>query len=228
MVFRYVRECGHYCLNIAVNHIQKDQEIIDVCLLLLQNYTHEWKQSKNPHTPVTQIALAFCRKGDFTQALSFIDYYENFYENKSELNLIKAQVYQELGDYEAFFSYAIKSFSHDMPGNACFKSKDMNNRLLVNDLYSENTHQTDGPLVSVIMTVYNHNPQLEQAINSVLRQSYHNLELIIIDDNSPDDVCEFLLNLTKKDTRISVHKMEQTVEHTLQRTRGWKLLKESM
>ena len=207
-VLRYVRECGHYCLNIAVNHIKKDEEIIDVCLLLLQKYIQEWSQSKNPHTSVTQIALAFCRKGDFTQALSFIDYHENLYRNMSELNLIKAQVYQELGDYEAFFSYAVKSFSHDMPGNACFKSTDMNNRLLVNHLYSENTNQIDGPLVSVIMTVYNHNSQLEQAINSVLRQSYHNLELIIIDDNSPDDVFEFLLNLAKKDTRISVHKME--------------------
>ena len=43
------------------------------------------------------------------------------------------------------------------------------------------------PLVSVVIPVYNHQQYVEQAVNSVLKQSYPNLEIIIIDDGSKDD-----------------------------------------
>ena len=43
------------------------------------------------------------------------------------------------------------------------------------------------PLISVIITNYNSNNFLERSIKSVLKQSYHNFELIIIDDCSTDN-----------------------------------------
>ena len=43
------------------------------------------------------------------------------------------------------------------------------------------------PLVSVVMTSYNHEKFISDAIESVLNQSFKDLELIIIDDNSMDD-----------------------------------------
>ncbi len=43
------------------------------------------------------------------------------------------------------------------------------------------------PLVSVIIPMFNRENTIERAIKSVLEQSYQNIELIIIDDNSSDN-----------------------------------------
>jgi glycosyltransferase involved in cell wall biosynthesis len=47
-------------------------------------------------------------------------------------------------------------------------------------------------LVSVIIPSYNHSPYIRQAVESVLCQSYANLELIVIDDGSTDASLDFL------------------------------------
>lgn len=42
------------------------------------------------------------------------------------------------------------------------------------------------PLISVVMTCYNHRRYIEEAVDSVLTQSHENLELILVDDGSSD------------------------------------------
>ena len=42
------------------------------------------------------------------------------------------------------------------------------------------------PLVSVIITTFKGNDNLIRAINSVIKQSYTNVEIIVVDDNNPD------------------------------------------
>lgn len=46
------------------------------------------------------------------------------------------------------------------------------------------------PLVSVIIPTYNNAGQLGRAIESVVHQSYHNWEIIVIDNNSSDETYE--------------------------------------
>src|SRR3989344_1456117 len=58
------------------------------------------------------------------------------------------------------------------------------------------------PKISVIMSVYNGMPYLEQAAESVLNQTYKNFEFIIVDDASTDDTLKYLKLL--KDRRIKL------------------------
>ena len=57
------------------------------------------------------------------------------------------------------------------------------------------------PLVSIIIPTYNRADYLERAIKSVLNQTYKNLEIIIIDDNSKDNTKIKVLSFNSKKIR---------------------------
>lgn len=60
------------------------------------------------------------------------------------------------------------------------------------------------PLISVIVPVYKVKPYLSQCIDSILRQTYLNLEIILVDDGSPDDCGIICDRYAIKDKRIKV------------------------
>jgi len=63
---------------------------------------------------------------------------------------------------------------------------------------------TTGPLVSVLVPNYNHEPYLDERISSVLNQSYRSIEVLLMDDCSPDDSREVLKRWAEKDDRVSI------------------------
>lgn len=59
-------------------------------------------------------------------------------------------------------------------------------------------------MISVIIPVYNSAPYLAQCLDSVLLQTYHDLEIICIDDGSTDASADILKEYAQKDPRILV------------------------
>jgi glycosyltransferase involved in cell wall biosynthesis len=61
------------------------------------------------------------------------------------------------------------------------------------------------PIVSVLMTAYNREKYIAEAIESVLASSYQNFELIIVDDCSIDKTVAIAKSYEAKDSRIKVY-----------------------
>ncbi|MEO6327601.1 MAG: glycosyltransferase family A protein [Ginsengibacter sp.] len=61
------------------------------------------------------------------------------------------------------------------------------------------------PLVSVLMTAWNREKYITEAIESVLASTYLNFELIIVDDFSEDETVSIAQTFAVKDVRILVH-----------------------
>lgn len=61
-----------------------------------------------------------------------------------------------------------------------------------------------GELISVIIPIYNVEAYLDECIASVIAQTYSNLEIILVDDGSPDNCPQMCDEWAAKDSRIRV------------------------
>lgn len=76
-----------------------------------------------------------------------------------------------------------------------------------NDTYSESIIVIDNsqrPMISLIMYVYNNENNIAQCIESLLNQSYDDFELICIDDASTDNSYNILEKYANQDNRINI------------------------
>lgn len=60
------------------------------------------------------------------------------------------------------------------------------------------------PIVSVIIPIYNVENYLNQCIDSVINQSYHNLDIVLVDDGSKDNSSSICDVYAQKDARVQV------------------------
>jgi glycosyltransferase EpsE len=60
----------------------------------------------------------------------------------------------------------------------------------------------ENPLISILLSVYNDDKNIKKSIDSILSQSYKNIELLVIDDCSTDKTYEILKEI--KDSRIRI------------------------
>ena len=65
--------------------------------------------------------------------------------------------------------------------------------------------------ISVVMTAYNAEKYIDYAVESVLRQTYKNFELIVVDDGSEDRTSEIIAEYEKRDGRVKSVRLTQNV-----------------
>jgi glycosyltransferase involved in cell wall biosynthesis len=84
------------------------------------------------------------------------------------------------------------------------------------------------PIVSIIITTFQRSELLERSLNSVLKQTYPNIEIIIVDDNPPYTIERY--NTEKiisqhKDSRITYIKHEKNFNGAVARNTGIRISK---
>ena len=70
--------------------------------------------------------------------------------------------------------------------------------------YMKEDDEMTNPLISIIVPAYNVGIYIEDCLNSLLNQTYKNLEIIVIDDGSKDTTADISDELSVRDKRIKV------------------------
>jgi len=82
------------------------------------------------------------------------------------------------------------------------------------------------PLVSIIIPVYNHANYIEKCIRSALAQDWENLEVVVVNDASPDPEVGRILQRLEGEPRLQIHHLSENVgicraqNEALMRTQG--------
>ncbi len=76
------------------------------------------------------------------------------------------------------------------------------------------------PKVTVVMSVYNGTLYLQEAVESILNQTFTDFEFIIIDDESTDKTWEILTQYANRDQRVKLFKNKENIGLTKSLNRG--------
>lgn len=72
------------------------------------------------------------------------------------------------------------------------------------DNHTKDMRYNDNPLISVIIPIYNVEKYLSECLDSVINQTYRNIEIILVDDGSTDNSSFICNEYAKTDQRIKV------------------------
>lgn len=142
------------------------------------------------------------------EATPIVLYYARFLpqDQKDEAYLYMAANRMDAAAVE--FSARLKSFSSvlaEAKGEMHILPEMDGASLLLADAYRKQWRRKALPLVSIMIPTYNRPKFFELALQSALRQTYENLEIIVC-DNSTDDETEALVEKYLNDSRLQYHR----------------------
>lgn len=85
---------------------------------------------------------------------------------------------------------------------------------------AEGSKNCQNGLVSVVIPTYNRSDLLSRSLDTILKQTYTNLEVIIVDDNSTDDTSDVVDQYIQRDDRIKYLKNDENKGGGFSRNRG--------
>ena len=113
-----------------------------------------------------------------------------------------------------------KRFYYVNPKLFCFNDNDratesdrINTKRFLRKLMPEKSYfekDIENPLISIIVPVYNVEKYLRQCLESLIKQTYKNIEIICINDGSTDKSSEILVEFTQKDSRVKIITQEKS------------------
>ncbi len=80
---------------------------------------------------------------------------------------------------------------------------------------SRNNMSLDSPKVSIVLPTYNGARYIRQSIDSCLRQTHRNLELIVVDDHSTDETSRIVESYDDARIRLLRHETNRGLPHAL-------------
>lgn len=83
------------------------------------------------------------------------------------------------------------------------------------------------PLISVIVPIYNVEKYLDRCVDSIINQTYKNLEIILVDDGSPDNCPQMCDDYAKKIVELRLY-IKKMVDFLMPEMLVWKLQPVSM
>jgi glycosyltransferase involved in cell wall biosynthesis len=131
--------------------------------------------------------------------------------DKSQINLQPAEISKITG--QQIDPLLTKNITKPTSPNDQTLIKPVGKKILLNELYTEVQQAIDKipnyvienePLVTVLMTTHNVEEYVAEAIMSLLRQSYLNLEVVIVDDCSTDKTREILERLKNASPKVKI------------------------
>ena len=79
-------------------------------------------------------------------------------------------------------------------------------------------------LISVVVTCYNHENYIEQCLRSIFKQTYRNIELIVLDDGSTDNSSEIIQEVLKESPFVTTFESHENIGVVRTRNKGLNLL----
>lgn len=143
------------------------------------------------------------RLGKMEEARQVI-HHELRIQKHPDLYLAAANVEERLTDRIDFINEALDMYSiHPIT----FHNIEQEQEVTYDDLTTEPTmeKQLTGPMVSVIFPAYNSESGIRTAIDSILAQTWQNIELLVVDDCSTDETAAVIQEYAQIDDRITFY-----------------------